>query len=64
MSKNPTSGEQADRIVAALENLGLNGAATNMGAIELLALEVKAAGESITAAINDLADAVREPANH
>lgn len=42
--------------VAALENLGLNGANTGMGAIEVLAEEVKAGSERIASGLERIAD--------
>jgi hemoglobin-like flavoprotein len=47
----------------AIDRLGLADAATRMGAIELLSLEIKHHGESVTIladAINNLAEATRE----
>ncbi len=47
-------------VARSLERLGFNEASTSMGAIEVLAKEIKEAGESISSAINNLADAIRE----
>lgn len=42
-----------EKLASAVNRLGTNDAATNMGAIELLAMEVKNAGESIAGAIEN-----------
>lgn len=57
----------AESIRYAANKLGTNGAATDMGALELLAKEVREGGEiisaslsEIAAALNDVACAIRE----
>lgn len=58
------AGAQAlSRLVGALDRLGLNDRNTNMGAIELLAHEVKDGSVQIAGALLALADAVREHGN-
>jgi hypothetical protein len=42
---------------ASLDRLGIENACTNMGAIELLALELKNGSERIASAISELVDA-------
>lgn len=55
---------QAIRLVAnALDRLGTANAATPMGAIEFLAIEVRNGSQAIAGAIGDLAEAVRESGN-
>jgi hypothetical protein len=48
------------KVAQALCKLGTNDAATSMGAVELLAKEVKEGTERIAIAIAQLADAIRE----
>lgn len=50
----------ARQLTGALNCLGTGNAATSMGAIELLSMQVRDAGMSISAAILELADAIRE----
>jgi hypothetical protein len=47
------------RIEGALDRLGINGASTPMGAVELLALEVKEDAERLAAGLRDVASALR-----
>jgi methyl-accepting chemotaxis protein len=44
----------------AIERLGLNEASTSMGAIEVLAKEIKEGSERIASALSELAEAIRE----
>lgn len=52
--------EALESIAAALRRLGTNDAATQMGAIEHLAKEIKEGCEAIAGAVHDLAEAIRE----
>lgn len=47
-------------IAHGVHKLGLTDAATSMGAIELLALEVKNGSDSIAGALADVAEAIRD----
>jgi hypothetical protein len=49
--------EALERLSASLDRLGIGNACTNMGAIELLALELKNGSERIASAISELVDA-------
>jgi hypothetical protein len=48
------------RLAQALTAFGLNGAGTHMGAVEVLAMEIKEGSERMASAISDLAEAIRE----
>jgi hypothetical protein len=50
----------ADVLRIGLARLGTNDCSTPMGAIELLAGEIRTAGDRISTAILDLASAIRE----
>jgi len=52
--------QSIDNLAYALKALGLNGACTNMGAIEVLAMEIKEGSTRIADAITGLAEAIRE----
>ena len=57
----PGAVQKAGEAVArALDRLGTGNASTDMGAIELLAKEVKDGTERIADAINNLAEAIRD----
>jgi hypothetical protein len=47
------------RIEGALDRLGINGASTPMGAIELLSLKVREGTERLAAGLHDVAAALR-----
>lgn len=47
-------------IAGALHSLGLKDAATPMGAIELLSLQIKEGSERIAQGLNEIADAIRD----
>jgi hypothetical protein len=50
--------ESVDRLTRAVVKLGLNDAWTKMGAIEMLAMEVKNGTEAIADGLNNLARAI------
>lgn len=55
--------EAIERLAYSVKTLGLNDAATHMGAIEVLSMEVKEGTTRIAEAINNLAEAIREHAD-
>lgn len=54
--------QSGDKIASALRALGTGDAATSMGAVELLAMEIKNGSERIAGAIETLAEAIRDSA--
>jgi hypothetical protein len=60
MTDNEELAQAGFEIAKALDRLGLNGAATNMGAIESHSVVLKESAEIIANAIDNLAEAIRE----
>jgi len=54
-------GEAIDALARAIDRLGLNGAASPMGAIEVLSLEVKGLGDKIAEGLSSLAEVSAGP---
>ena len=52
--------EAIEGVVVALRRLGLNDAATSMGALELLSKEIKEGSERIAEGLNSIASAIME----
>ena len=59
MSRDEKLVEVFDDIAHAINRLGLNGAATEMGAIEALSFEVKEGMQAIATSLDGLAAAIR-----
>lgn len=47
-------------LTGALDRLGINDASTRMGALELLALEIKAGSGRVADALTEIAEAIRD----
>ena len=60
MSEEFSLTDAITEVATALHRLGIRDAATPMGAVEILSLEVRNGSAAIAEALNNVADAIRE----